>query len=201
MPAENQIEKNIVTDLLALLNAGWRSTYSYRIGDITSYAGKYYVAILAGANHRPDTSTTYWTALFSGVAINQAGRQDEDSGNPPPRIRVWVEDLADAFGDGFMSSGVYTAQVTCQAATQDDDDNDGSQLAQLSQCLRDVLLWRDVTAGVTTGDAMLASLNELSTINTYFGTAVARSFREPVRDGLHLFTLQLALQLSPTVLS
>ncbi len=41
----------------------WSSGTAYALNDVAIYSGVSYVAILAGTNHQPDSSPTYWTEL------------------------------------------------------------------------------------------------------------------------------------------
>lgn len=42
--------------------AAWSNATNYAVGDMVTYAAVKYIAILAGINHQPDVSPTFWTA-------------------------------------------------------------------------------------------------------------------------------------------
>lgn len=51
----------------------WSSFTTYAIGDIVEYNGSSYAAILAGTNHQPDSSPTYWELLAEMGATGATG--------------------------------------------------------------------------------------------------------------------------------
>lgn len=46
--------------------SAWSSGTAYAVGDAVSYGATSYISILAGTNHQPDISPTYWNVLAQG---------------------------------------------------------------------------------------------------------------------------------------
>lgn len=47
----------------------WNSSTTYYVGDVVTYGGYSYVAILQGSNQTPSTANTYWTPITTGFSF------------------------------------------------------------------------------------------------------------------------------------
>jgi hypothetical protein len=90
----------------------WSSASSYVTGppaSVVTYNGSAYVAILPGANHQPDVSTTFWRLIVSKGAQGDVGPASTVPGPPGP---------ANTLSIGTVSAGTAAATITGTAPTQ-----------------------------------------------------------------------------------
>lgn len=97
----------------------WRGAYgsgtAYVANDVVSYSGSAYISILAGTNHQPDTSPTYWT-LMASRGSDGPGGGDMQSATYDPAGKA-AQLLADPGSNGLLKR---TAAGTTEIATSAD---------------------------------------------------------------------------------
>ena len=59
--------------------ASWNSVTAYTVGQKVYYGSTIYVSILAGTNHTPTSSPTYWTALNTSTWVTASGLKTDGS--------------------------------------------------------------------------------------------------------------------------
>lgn len=99
----------------------WSSATAYSTNDIVTFAGKLYLALMAGSNQQPDTSPTYWEIFLAGGDTVYIAMDDSDrpaSGETvlkfiSPKAMTIFAGMTDSYAKaatGATLSAVYSIQ-------------------------------------------------------------------------------------------